>query len=165
MRNVAVALAVVVVCSCAANNPYDPNTPSDAQQPAKVAGTVIDSDGPVAGAAVAIGDVKTTSGTDGTYTLASVLPGVVTLTVDQAAHQAFARDLVLIAGETRTVDVEMIPLGADAGHIKGVARKASEVAQASPDFSGIIVAIESAGVRTVTNVAGDYDIRIAPGTY
>ena len=163
---VPLALALAVVAGCNATNPYDPQAPADLQEPARVAGLVSDGAGPVKAADVSVGDIHVVTGDDGAYLLAKIAPGVVTLKVKQSAHQPFARDLILVAGVNRDhEDITLVNL-VDGGHLGGIARKGTEVAHGDQaDFSGILVAVESAGLRTVTNSAGRYDLVIAPGTY
>ncbi|HEY4221744.1 MAG TPA: carboxypeptidase regulatory-like domain-containing protein, partial [Myxococcota bacterium] len=173
MRFSACALALVAVtapiASCAPTNPFDPATPADQQKPAQVHGLVSDSAGPVTGAVVAIGSSTATTKADGAFALTGIAPGVVTLTATQAAHQDVARDLILVAGDDRTVDVTLTSLSdsasPDAGHISGVARKGDQVGAASPDFSGIDVAIQALGVHVSTAVDGTYALTVAAGSY
>lgn len=153
----------------APDNPFDPDAPAELQARARVDVKVVDALGPVAATLSltdADGKLTETARDDGTFSF-EVAPGVRTLTVEHPTHVPVTRDLVLIAGETRTVDVVLANLveGDGTGRISGIARKAAVVDDDVPDHSGIIVEIVDVGARTVTSSSGQFDFVVAPGTY
>jgi hypothetical protein len=175
-HRVAVALSLCVAASCVGpTNPLDPETPADRQSPAVVFGVVVDDGGvAVEGAVVVVTDAaaarEDTTDADGAFRVEGLVPGVADLAVSHPAHFAFARDLLLTAAEDRELSVVLQPVadgGEGTGHISGVARKGAQTNQeaALQDHSGVTVEIAAAGVRTVTNAAGAFDIFILPGTY
>ena len=85
-------------------NPFDPDAPAALQARASVSGTISDAIGPVGGAVVELGDATQDARPDGSYAFVDVTPGVMTLTVDHPTHARFERDLIVSAGDDRTVD-------------------------------------------------------------
>lgn len=168
----------------APSNPYDPALPVEQQQRATLEGVVsgralIDPSSvtALAGATISIEGPSNpinnpaTTVEDGRFNFGELIPGRYTLEVWHPAYLRQIRDLVLEAGETRalTVSLDPIPDGGapDAAHITGTAQKASELAleQTLQDHSGIVVEVGDAGVRTVTNAAGRFDLFLSGGTY
>lgn len=176
------ALVSLVVASFAATltgcvgatNPFDPETPAAQQEPAVVSGVLSDADGPVAGVVVVVVDDvaerSDTSDEAGAYRIEAIVPGKASFVTSDATHFEAARDLILVAGEERQLNITLqsSDAGGDGtGHITGIARKGAETNQeaALQDHSGITVEVNGAGLRTATNSGGTFDLFLLPGSY
>lgn len=163
----AAALPPVVFGGCVgATNPYDPEAPPELQAKATLLGTVTNGGAPAAArVTLAGGDATVSDDTDedGRYTL-QVVPGTYALVVTADGADDFARDVILSAGDSRTIDVELTAR-TDGTGIAGIARKAAVVDDPAPDHSGIIVEIAGTSLRGVTNASGAYFITTSPGTF
>jgi hypothetical protein len=187
MRNVrwTVAFGLPVLIACGADvgptNPFDPLAPAGLQARATLAGTVLreesDATAPLEGARIVLADdgeivgTPVQSGTDGRFVLQDLLPGRYTLEVVHAQHLRHVREITLEPGIARDLPIVLDPLpavaGADTGHLTGQVLKSGELErpEGEADHSGILVEVEDAGVRTVTNAAGEFDLFLRPGTY
>ena len=185
--------SVLGFCGCTEvppTNPYDPAAPVELQRKASLAGVVRDALTQVAleGAIVQLvgptdpsnnpvttdGDGNVDDGQDstGTFRFEGLAPGRYTLEVKHAAHVQQVIDLGRIeAGEEVSREILLVPLQAEServSRITGVAYKEGQLAiedETLRDHSGITVEVVGAGVRTVTNRAGDFDIFVNAGTY
>ena len=120
------------------------------------------------------GDGNVDDGQDstGTFRFEGLAPGRYTLEVKHAAHVQQVIDLGRIeAGEEVSREILLVPLQAESeqvSRITGVAFKEGQLAiedETLRDHSGITVEVVGAGVRTVTNRAGDFDVFVNAGTY
>ncbi len=127
-----------------------------------IAGVVKDtSDNPVAGATVATstGGYSTTSGSDGSYTLANVDPGTYSVTASKTGYTPDTETgVVVTAGNTTTANFAMAP---QPGSITGYVRDSS-----SNPISGATVSTNSGGYSTTSGTDGSYTLsNVSQGTY
>ena len=114
----------------------------------------------------------------GTYRFENLAPGRYRLEVVHAGHVAQVIELGRVeAGADITQDILLVPnpqinpggpLPAGVGRISGIAHKQGQLAiddEALRDHSGITVEVVGAGVRTVTNRLGAFDLFLNAGTY
>jgi hypothetical protein len=160
-------------------NPYDPETPPADQAPCALRGVVLSEveQGLIHGAMIILegptvpGESPMTTGQDGAYAFRELIPGTYLVSVSHPAHFDKTRVVRLEPGEDRTLDLSLAPLPGDvtedSGHLTGVILKAGQLSlpQDEQDHSGIVVEIEAAAVRTITNRAGVFDLFVSPGTY
>ncbi|MCK5689761.1 carboxypeptidase regulatory-like domain-containing protein, partial [Myxococcota bacterium] len=165
----------------AVSNPYDPELPAEQQQEALIKGAIQSAteDG-AAGLAIEGARVELLgptepvtnpiiTGVDGEFNFGEVMPGRYTVTVSHASYLRQVRDVVLEAGEEVELQIVL-----DSGivieeqaHLSGVAHKTSQLSLSEDlaDHSGIVVEVVGMGLRTVTNMSGQFDIFLAAGTY
>jgi len=174
----AAVLLAACVPSVPPSNPYDKDAPLAQQARATLSGVVYDYLGQPLRSAVVKLDGPTvpvnsplTTDESGVFNFGELIPGSYTLDVKHPNHLRQIRDLLLAAGDARTLEInlEAVPsvLTGDSGHLTGVVQKAGELAlaAAAQDHSGIVVEVIGVGTRTTTNSAGRFDIYLAPGTY
>ena len=131
--------------------------------PAAVSGTVTAGGEPVAGVTVTLGDRRTTTGADGTYTFGGVLPGDVTVTVEVPDRYTVdgpaTRDVTVGADDVTGVDFALAALGAVGGTVTD---------DAGDPVPGATVTVEGADgpVTLTTDDAGGYFLGdLPPGDY
>ena len=164
-------------------NPYDPALPAAQQAKAQITGTVMlaganaEASTFLANATVQLSSPEqatptvVSSDAHGIYLFANLTPGIYVLkgtfpsaypepmTVSVAAGQTLQQGLTLTA-------IAAGSSGSLVAHLTGVAQKGGQGAlPAQQDHSGIVVQLAGQGIRTMTNVHGDYDFFVAPGIY
>ncbi|MCB9535435.1 MAG: carboxypeptidase regulatory-like domain-containing protein [Myxococcales bacterium] len=173
------ALGATACSEVPASNPYDPEAPAEVQRKASLQGVVRGPDeAALVGAVVTItgptdpDNNPLTTGEDGAFRFVDLVPGRYVMRVEHSGHEAREIDLgALGTGEAVSRDVTLDPLRADSvgqARLSGVALKQGELAladEAARDHSGITVEVEGAGLRTVTNRAGAFDLFLNPGRY
>ena len=165
--------------------PYDPLVPADQQAKASISGRVVGLDSGPAGPAVALyGATVTLQGPttpasspfstaqDGNFAFDTLIPGTYTVSVAHPTHYPVTYSLVLGPGKAATQGAQLVVLSSQSGdvtqaHVTGVVHKAGQLALpvAQQDHSGITVEVVGAGVRTVTSLAGEFDLYLNPGVY
>jgi iron complex outermembrane receptor protein len=125
-----------------------------AQGPARIAGRVLDavSQGPVSGADIRAGELVTTSGPDGGFSLGSVPPGRVELRVRRIGYAPLRLVVDLAPGLERSVTVSLDPLpvrldsltvntapGAIAIRGPDLVRRGGDLARALDGWEGVVV--------------------------
>ncbi len=173
------ALGAAACSEVPASNPYDPEAPAEVQRKASLQGVVRGPDeAALTGAVVTItgptdpDNNPLTTTEDGTFRFVDLVPGRYVMRVEHSGHEAREVDLgALGTGEAVSRDVTLDPLRADSvgqARLSGVAYKQGELAladEAARDHSGVTVEVEGAGLRTVTNRAGAFDLFLNPGRY
>lgn len=171
-------LGVLVAAACVApTNPNDPDTPADQQARATLRVRVLDEgdNAVTVGAAVfvaALGGDPTAARDDdgdGVFVVDDLIPGAYTVTGAASGLGTAQRDVTLLAGEERDLDIVISGGGVALGNVTGSARKEAQLSVAAPDHSGVVVEAFAAGVTTgvrgVTNAEGRYDLSLLAGTY
>ncbi len=165
------------------SNPYDPDTSAEKQADAQITGIIMGLDSitalPVPLTGVEISYVSTaevlgqsmTTDDSGAFEFADVRPSRLSIEIFHAQHIRQFREITLGAGEERVLAITMDRLPDVAtdtvGQVSGIAQKSGELSleEALQDHSGIVVEVEDAGVRTVTNALGEFDLFLNAGTY
>ncbi|MBW1809639.1 MAG: carboxypeptidase regulatory-like domain-containing protein [Deltaproteobacteria bacterium] len=166
------------------SNPYDPNTPPDKQAKASLSGVVLGLEAgegaepaPLVSAAVLLdGPTEAevnpqTPDAQGAFAFNQLQPGTYTLDVSSTGYFRQVRSYSLDPGQDHDdvrVVLDEIPSGTeDAAHITGLAKLSGEIVlpEDVQDHSGIIVEVEFSGVRTITNLTGEFDLFLNAGTY
>ncbi len=181
-----IVVLLVVGCNTSldSNNPYDPNTPPEDQAKAQLMGVVYGESGQDGGEPVLLEGATVTlengalvspasavTGADGRFEFNDLHPGNSTIEVTHPRHLRQIRSLFFLPGNSLDLTVTLDPIPETptdtAGHLFGWAHKSGELAQELDlqDHSGIVVEVEDAGVRTVTNMAGRFDLYLNAGTY
>lgn len=113
---------------------------------------------PIAGAAISVAGTTlvATSGGDGTYTLTDVPAGQQTLTASASGFMSAQVTVTVIANQTVTQDLSLVPVQMQTGTVQGIVRNASN----GQPIAGATI---SAGGRTATSASdGAYTLSDIP---
>lgn len=167
-------------CGVVADNPFDPAAPVDRQARAQLIGTVVggpEGTTPLTGAVVTLDGESAVAASplatagDGTFLFDNLAPGRWKLSVTHPQHRRRVVELVLLAGavERPRIELEQIPVDdrVSQGRISGRVHRSGELSRPENerDHSGILVEVESTGIRTVTAADGSFDLFLQPGAY
>lgn len=146
-RSVSLALAVSAALAARAES-------TRAQAPARLLGQVLDAttQGPVAQAEVAAGDLRTVSGPDGSFLLGSVTPGRLWVEVRRIGYAPWSAAIDLVPGLDRSLRITLAPaavlldsimVSASGGGITiggaELARRGADLARALDGWEGVVV--------------------------
>lgn len=125
-------------------------------------GTVTDAvtDARIGGVLVSVGEQSEATAADGTYNL-TLAPGEYAVTASRALYKSAERTITIVAGEETLAD---FALEAVRGWIAGTV---TDKGSGSPMRGVLVEVVSSTGATTptTTNVQGEYNVTVAPGTY
>ncbi len=154
------------------SNPYDPDMPAEQQAKVTIRGTVRNVNGdPVSDVDVDIQESKASTSTtiqtdtSGNFSVTELSPGRYTVSTRTDAYFDYNRDVDVLAGEDRALDIRLILI--PEGGVEGLSGSLVGVVQRQGGvYSNILVEIvDSSTPTTITNPQGAYLFNIRPGTY
>ena len=112
---------------------------------------------PISGATISVAgtNLSTTSGGDGSYTLANVTPGAQTLNVSRSGFRSTTIQVTVTSGQTLTQNISLTPGG---GAVTGTVRNASN---ATP-IVGATITVVGTGLSTTSGAGGTYTFNDVP---